>query len=1568
MTPKSFDKRLLAFFLILACCFAEKDVILRDLPSGTYIYKEDKAIYDLSMFFKLSLVSTIETDQCGKNARYLGPFSDTGSNVGKYSTLSDCTKVDWAGNDKGGIYWMLCSKRYLVLFKSELSQQTFDERIDLFQELKDKSDITACTGLQQSFFGNDRHPLFVGCVTSDKLHVIGAFELKTTENGGAVNFSIEKKDRFEFAAKDGIDFLGENLTIDVFTNTIKSDIVDIFVRNINLGNTFNAYAIHFKAGKFFPVEDLKIVKDTDIKGFPQDIKILDITSEASVLALTYTKGGVAENFYVIACDITLDPETATDERKCGDEILFQSCPKEQAFKAVTISTQILNTIDVIGYSTNLVHASNYNIGKLNGAATLKLNTDVPDFEYKLDGEAKLTTPKWAFRFDSRIYLVTEEAQITTIWTDVKNSMDIKIDDLISKGSGVPYIAFDEFSSNEFDLFFFRADDYYRTRMSSPLLILEADPEVQSTEDKEIKCSIQLRNKGSGMTESKLSWNILYDPKKKPLIKIPSKSVNYAATDFFYPIFTDSFSGNAVTFDFNVEPKSSELVATMFFVNQLEFTDKTPKKMLSQALSSQSVSWLADKFYSFKKDKIFDIMKCTSPESMTTVWCSKVGAIEGDSFKGGANILSSAKNGNQIFVLLDLSTNGKVNSEGNAIALAIYNIDKKTTQLLLTSELLKDAVVDAYEGSIIIYGVGFDGKSSLGKIRMIQFAQAPSYSPNVIASSSFGDANLPVRVCPADLQLFPHKSNRLLIYSSCKQIARRAGDINSIVQIEFKRQTPTKLKLIDTHHLADADFSQPSFCANSGHIHAFESNKNIAFKVLAYDSDAEEGSIYTYPVDKFLDSPKYVAHACDGQKNMLFFILQAKAGDEIKQYLVALNGEAQDSPHKRIHSITEVDPLVDGISASYDPFSYETISILSNSKKADSFVYYKFQPNTARIFVDTSKNLSIGTFKLNIAASIQNDKATELTAAASIEFEQFNGSGKIALKGNEKFNMTTESGKSQLINLEEMFNIKGIVRGIEYVPVLKKEQNKNIITQRLNPTSSYTDFFENAIGMQAIDTSYLLIWKSDSVNFYKDGVSLLESPIAGVVEDADILNTKNGPIAFLIVGSIDTEAQNLYVIYIPDGETKYKVAVSSNELPPNQLDAVFNEGVAPGHYTMVSVNNYLAPQITYNSFTVDTSNKIEYQSKPFRKIFSEKVHSFSTSTFGQYTLTAALVGNYEGVYFSLGYTEITDEVIFKEITSQNFRIVQKDTVYHIDNEDSLISCHAAEKDIEKATLVCFIATHGVYSYFATISFNSFTEITKNPLAQELIKKDASSLKDLFNNVIGYHPTKSFFNGKYAVSVLLRDEDVIDPATDKNDLLNQQNLVTVFKMDDDAGAYPYAVVTGEELKITERSQNKNITPLILLQEKEGKTDSLLYINSKENMIKRWILSSFLFSIESGDKLSPAKDQLSILSLKKDVESTKLGEIAFIDNDPGSGSNKPTGSPEDDNTNPDTDTPFWKRRIFMYVAGAVGVLVLILIIAVFYFLCAKKGESELEDDLNNEKDAATIGANTESEYSNL
>lgn len=1486
------------FTAALAIQEAPQRLQRKQFSKDSYIYKADKVVYDLADYITLDSFDRAEaTEDCQAGVTFSDPINGQKTIVTPYSKSSSytgCTKVE--AISERSLFHVICNEKTLIFVDPRYGDGTLTAEpasVDLIEAGKIHK-ITKCTGMEVRQGGKR---LFVSCNAESNKKVVLAFKFTTptkTKNlpppiKPEVSKLAQQPQEFtltpaKYELEDSIAFepqegktTSETLTIDVYESDKESNTLNVYMRDASVSTGFKAFYTEYninddtKKGAFN--QGLKkFVTETDINNFPTT-EIKKVDSHSGVMVVTYLDSGkTSVNIKVCAM--------FSNDRKCGAET-FVYMPQDST-NYMVVSKLDENNVDlnILAFGQTFIEYRAYRLDEdltLKEEDIQKKKPYVYTFDHKTDIEVSLG----AEIFGNRVFLYGTDNQglpkATLIWMDKKNKYNINLSTIQEK-NGRFMVRRDLFMSDEEDLYYFGSEKLTfinlldpQITFSDPIENKETDPEIT------VSCSIKLFFKGGVTDAMDIKYRVMREPKSGVKIELPKYMGQYTESKFYLPIYSQSYSGNAPAFSsakVGLDDSKVQFLYANKVTHNMELKVKEAEKIngSDDPLIDYKSIWVGGKNYIVQQPEGYMLFNCNAKHDDLTLPCTKMAQFNANDFNVDHKLLETVLAIKYIYFFFDIRTAGALdNGKGKATRLVVFDLkEKKVTYAEEFVDYFDDVAIQHYNGYIYFYGV----RRSLDVFQDISFAKfkvKASYTANEI---KFEQADqIGKKICPVNISFFPHSVHALMILSYCQN-----EDMSVIYQIKIDRESPSTLEHLDSFNVGVYGFKSPGVCVTAGHIHVVERDPNVNTKIMTFDADVSEDSVYNYPLQEFESIKQFQDMSCDQFKDSFYVLAtgfppstnQMLRQSGTKSYLIAIRGTSQDNPSKRFHSITEVDSTYNRISAGYCPFEDQSLVMLSQTTVMGKIGFYLFQPFAPKFFIDASAHKGIEAAGVTLTMSSDGEKKYENKSDTVIKFVRFNSQGTITPRQCKNEIKAKDNGDSFEVNIDEAMKISGPVSKIVY----SGPTAAATVTERLTSRPDLELLDENPTGFRiSPDGKYALVWGETKYAFYKDKKAVVSSSgkvISGSIIYHDALTE---PVAIIVVES--EQDTKIYMIYQSKGETTWNTIISDKSIEKYEDNITFtplNEFAANFiSFSLVSTNNFLTPQIDYMTMTINETKKnarfLHIEQDPYRHTFKQKIHSTEILKVGFGTLTISMVGSYKGLFFSLAREVLSEDFIgFKEIKNEIIQIVDKETdsFYHLNHETSRMSCSTIVDKTEGSIVRCLFISEGMFSYVAEIKLNDIELLREDPSKPLIIQNQISQVK-VFSHLSDYKPIWTSLTSDIGIVVFTKNTPIKTSLAQAPsagvDFTKENNIVVIYDTSLDIESdSPYAFIPGSSLELGGPYDGKKIFGFA---SKESGS-RILTFTSKDNVLKRHELSSFILSGKSLANLQISSSSLLIYGL--------------------------------------------------------------------------------------------------------
>ncbi len=1442
-------------------------------PQDVQLLDGDYAVFDFNNYLNMDGLGDVAAVGCDNNVAFTAETQTSIEPIKYPEGVNNCNVVEHIESPVGAKYITLCNGGTILryVYFSRLNPY-FDPKFDLTTaDIGEQYSVIKCSAIKQA----GRGEIYAYCDVKEKKTSAGLTQqpsfVKTNvllylwlEGTGVGNqvlalqtFKIiNQKIHEEISDTPTMRIIGSSGTDDETTN--------IYI--LNSRDTMTGYKIESDAGNTDNVFTADVVRITSsaITNFPQD-PINDISSDISHVVVT-TRKEDTYSIYLCFKDLNADSKLGCSKEPLKSFDVFEggilNVMAEKAMNSRDLNIVVASNNAFIYYSFFQDKTDK------NKFTESKIKNDI--FQYASPTNFR-DAPTSFFKIDERIVLTGESEQGIPMAVLVFWKTSSKIDlQLPNAEKGVLVTGGDADASGDEDIYLFTSTGVYNYDVTNPKMIISANKD-DPNDPQIVKCTIKaVFPEAKDGVDQTFSATIYKDSKKQAKIEVAPHNTGYSSFQSFIPVFTEDFYGN--------NPEISVLRASRISAKALYAEEVEVNYQMKQGLTQGTVPASQDKqmeyignhFYIARSTNQIDIIKCERRSLSDKIDCTMYDKIMNSDLT--ANTFEIRES---LFVedriLLAISTTTKVDDqEPRSVAVfAVYNLITKANPAIKTIETnMKAAGIQAHYSNVYFYYVN----------------EYASYASITAAKMSFSDLDditnkfleldtndLDIEICPRDLKMFPHNMKQFLIYSVCGE---GESDYKKLYQVSFNLSSPEKISLVSTINIVD--FTAPDFCPTDGHIHVVETDPSMIFNYQSYDADADDTSTYKYPITDFFAKDaevKGIDLACGFQKNAVHVLVSVKTtGDEGKTVnkIVNLNGQAQNKPNKRIHSIIDVPVEVSKIAAGASHHTGEEIILYATADDYSAFSAVVIQPDGPRIIVDASYETATGPQQLFI-------RILNRTKDVPFTVDLTNFSDKPEIKVTKKVNI-----EARLYELKtENVQVTGPLYTMEYRNKDQAAKDAIKFINKLSPSDSFDnleDLKDKALlGVRTVDGKLILAWTKDSFNLYDNGKKVLADDISGKVLDASVTLKDEGVMVFVIADS--GNSGQLLTVISKNSKGTY-ISGSTSYVDEFQESTRFFTGIdntSPNAFAVVSMNNFLAPQITYTRFDLEEKeNKfvINYDQTPERVYYKERVYSFDATVSGENIVTLALVGNEKGIHISLAkiVTEAMD-LVLTEIRNEVFYLLDSTNnkiTYHIEHEESKMDCNLTNDSFtQKNSINCFIATSGTSHFFVQVSLNDLKTIADDD-SKPLVNSDSSYIEKFSEAFPGFTPTRVSLTGSIAVVSYSNSKPSKKTALEQSPRApasEQRNLVVLYNKDT-TSISAEAFLTGDEIGMPNDEDSEDIYPVFFQDSRAEKAVPVLVVNSKTG-IKSWKLQNPQMQVVRPDIVDWEADKFIIRGFGGDLE---------------------------------------------------------------------------------------------------
>jgi hypothetical protein len=569
------------------------------------------------------------------------------------------------------------------------------------------------------------------------------------------------------------------------------------------------------------------------------------------------------------------------------------------------------------------------------------------------------------------------------------------------------------------------------------------------------------------------------------IKTKAELYMYVGTSAALPISSDSFNGNAPTFEVVEVTSPAQVKLKYAEVVQASLPSiDTSETILKTGLN------IGDDHFLIASNTQWNLFKCLYVEDIDKVSCFIIFSLNSTE-----RILDAKLHMPLIYVL----TATNPTSEGGEVKIGLHN-------------LIYDQKGEMYSDPIYY---GLDTKEAIGVLRTINrkvyvdvivqnftSKEWSMFSTEFLVESAFPEALtklsvLPPNICPKIVTWSSRKEPYIFIESLCD------GGRKEVIEFEVDYSKFSEMKQIKTYVLDTQ--GKTGICLTGPLMIVIDYSGR---KVFGIDRNTGHDSRLSFPLaDLKVDT--IVSHTCPRFNNYFQLIATDTSKASSKQnYLITYRTNTEEEAGKRVHSIlpiNSVDPLI-GIPSigSYSEQQIFTIVLNQdggNLNNPDSFL---IQLDTLSVKLDASKISAEGEVKakirvkpdprLSTTGSVDSEVtvkiATQDTNVTFVNLQGTNNTDKVKVKRSDK-----------VFYLDDYFFLKGVT----FDQVLEAPQavtDKIEVIKRVEPKPELTKNIQEAFLGSRIVENIIIGWNSKSIFIYQDGKKNMTIP--GVsVQNAEI---------------------------------------------------------------------------------------------------------------------------------------------------------------------------------------------------------------------------------------------------------------------------------------------------------------------------------------------------------------------------------------------------------------------------------------------------------------------------------
>lgn len=1213
--------------------------------------------------------------------------------------------------------------------------------------------------------------------------------------------------------------------------------------------------------------------------------------------------------------------TANAKLECGESVIIRNCFNQAdlfLIKAERVSNK--RTFAMLFVSKSCISYDEYFLDKQMKPSIV--NENESSLTYFPDSTL-FPIPFEAIRFNQFIVVSSYESslmntppRVIRYWTSTGNLDQI---DVKESFGGRAYFFLDGFRFNRVTMLYFGEAALRIEDLTEPNLSFSGEG-LQGNDTLHVSCTMNAKYYNRKKPAPKeLRYSMIMNSKLLLKLDTPLIAQGYTNSELIIPFFDEEFYGNAPRFKAEAWDLEDAFNGEFTFLYNNELVDKSSGEaelMLGEASLQESINgfkiiWVGSIYYILDANISLILMKCPKARASLEIECRKVGVIAKSSIsENGDVVLRSADIGIDELIILYNS--------GEKGGIYFYNIIKAEESLNHNLEYnIVASDIQIFNGIVFSYIIS----SSNGRSRLwvISFPKKTNYTKEDLKPSQ--ELVFSQNLCPKRIEFFPHFMDSLMIYSECNS---ESNTQKLMFQYSFLRSQPEQIKLTKIHNIKK--FKTPLFCLTTGYIHILDMAEPQ--KLSSFDSDLEETGYYSYPLEEFSSIGKIVNLACDSQREMIHLLAENKNNPD-KRLIVSLRGEAQNQPEKRIHSITEVDKGINTLTAGSHAKLYESIILYADSvlrvPKIKALSIQPYSPSIIGRLADIEKETK---GKIEVTMSSFEDSIKESYSTIFISTIRFITRGSLTLKKNK--GIVGKTSKFPLkINFEDILYVGGLIKSLEFNSKIKA--NKLIqrvgFEKKIEPLS----LRENTEGVLMIgEQKPYLVWTNNSANVYLNHKPQLSKMISGEIMGSGIVTGRDGRY-FIFMLVKETLYQSLHVIYGIEGNWKH--ARSSNSIDINQSSSYFSESIKDGYFVMVSMNNYLAFQITYNSFQIN-EEVVTFQESPYRRYFPYRIYSLSAVTLPEGVVTIALVGNTKKIYIGFGATDLSrSNHYFREIKSDTYTSGGQYKA-QISHPFSQIACQALKEQSVKPTIRCFIATEEVYSFFFRIALNPKALLPENIYTPgiTLLDQDDTIVEGIFMSMKDFFPMDVAIAGKTAAVSMKKSSFIKSTSA----VTKEDYLVALFHLDNRVSDAPLGVIMGSDVSFIGRDRDASSYIHVSIYESNNDNASkinLVVASSGSSLFVFEVRNTFTLILTKRPEVEKNEDSIIINSVGSDPFKMEFSELFEIEPED---ENHENDVPDEENTLGIFEKQ--KKLILLLCAGIVA-LVVISSLMIFLIISAKK-----------------------------
>lgn len=1447
-----------------------QEFIIKEFPKTITTSSADTIILDLSRYLRLERFKKIELNNCS-GVKYHSPVFRGAAMISPYGDEKhgDCRAVESSGVlDK---VFLLCGESRITL--AQLSRVN---NPDVSVELNLASTITLNNGKISKCNAIERAPggdlLFVGCSTDTDSLVFVAIKMEVEKDTqGEEKYTLKQVDFYE--REKAIADIGKNFEIDVLDGDLGNS---IYARNPNIEEGFKSILISYSTNdqKFHP-EIQKLIVTKDIKNWPTE-EIMYVDGHSGILAVG-TRDSVGIPSIRVCILGSLSNQFCGLPTKITDKAI-----EENNFIFSIRASQSDNYLEVSIFSKSILAFIAFSIGE---NFNLKPTTKIPSFERKFESALNIESPDRTYRYRDRLYLFGRKSdglpQATIVWIDRGNWMDLNLQ---TPNSGIPYMQEDPFDSDQDDFYYFTKEGVVLSHFKVPNLTfgpplnVEGDP---SSFRQRCEFSITFEGIETPVTIA-LNRDTLFKPMSSVMVSYDKSYVLSPTSYLITPLTVNS--GNALRYTVSIDSEDQQKSFSASVLHATMLKGKIPKLGVSQPIvaSSFDFRWVAGDFYFVHRESKGMIYRINTELMSEDILVDLYASFDTKDISSSIELLDGAISSDRLFIFLDTRTKEqKPGDDGFANLLFSISLTDPNDQWITKSNTHLDAASVEYSKNFLyIHGI------------IVSETPLDPYYAKIKANERYDEliVFMPIsptgkKICPKEIQSFElYAKASLVIISYCG-----GQSAHTMYLMNFERRFPSELTLISSNNLDS--FNKPKLCLTDAHIHIIDTSANGFLVMKTFDADVDEGSIYTYPVTDLGVSNVYDI-ACDAHKDMYYLLASKDDGTkDAKKLIIALRGEAQNNPLRRIHSVTEVDWEVDSISAGSNSFIDQSILVFGKSKNLDSFTFMKMLPQIPLVIFKFNKDYEhpelLNSMTINAFVIVEQfgvGRIEDQSKSVSISLENKMASGKITAIRN--LDLTEIKDIKKEIEIENYINMEGPIESIELKSRFPSDNNK--IIQRLSKGGSrkLPESMKELVEFDTVDGSYVLAWTTNNLNFYLSGTPLIEDiEINGKVIAAKVLATSYYKEHIALVWIERVGEQLLYLIHPKKGgsPTIWETEISINKLEEFCENVHFFDIPHNNRefYAIICTNNFLDPQIVYTMFEHKSSGKLQFQAEPSRQDTGGKVISMGASKYEMQINLMILLGNSSTISNTVAYPEFGQGDDFKLIP-RAIDSIQEISILSFLTQNTKIHCSSSKKIhtlmYNMIPFVCAIFGPAERSSIVTVELNSYKYFSENNLVYGI---SLSRYKLVgYENIFGYAPTFGYFDDSHMVitysKLSLFKGPVVNLEASEN--INSDVIIAIFKrMKDSQHQNPvslYGIIPGSTIGVT---KIEDLTVRLIGSPDPESNNLLIHIKGSAELVE-WRVQKATLQLKDYSKVSSIFDFIHLRDLAPEGFKYKTSNFVF------------------------------------------------------------------------------------------